>query len=142
MEPSTSSTAPQKNNKVINIVTSPLVKNITRAKLPQYIKLAPIPRCYPERPQSGKQTYCYLCKKNCEPSEVYSSHTVKSRDGRVTCPVLRKHICELCGATGDYAHTKTHCPSYQNKENICAENKMPLFRILSNGKSTSMLHHK
>ncbi|KAE8745044.1 hypothetical protein FOCC_FOCC008356 [Frankliniella occidentalis] len=27
-----------------------------------------------------------------------------------TCPILQKHVCEVCGATGVSAHTRSHCP--------------------------------
>ena len=30
--------------------------------------------------------------------------------GRVLCPILRSHVCELCQRTGDHAHTRTYCP--------------------------------
>jgi len=61
---------------------------------------------------NGKEVkHCSLCFHNGEPEEFYSSHNLKTRDGRVvTCPVLRKFVCNICGATGDVAHTLRYCP--------------------------------
>ncbi|CAH8561455.1 unnamed protein product [Heterobilharzia americana] len=53
---------------------------------------------------------CVFCRNNNEPKEVYTSHKVKDRSGRVTCPFLRKFTCPLCGATKDNAHTIRYCP--------------------------------
>lgn len=53
---------------------------------------------------------CGFCKRNREPSQVYLSHKLKDESGKVTCPQLSRHICELCGATGPEAHTRSYCP--------------------------------
>merc|ERR1719192_2422053 len=61
---------------------------------------------------NGKEVkHCSLCFHNGEPEDFYSSHNLKTRDGKiVTCPVLRKFVCNICGATGDVAHTIRYCP--------------------------------
>ena len=44
-----------------------------------------------------------------ESPEVYRTHVLRSGD-KILCPILFNHRCEICGATGDRAHTKRHCP--------------------------------
>ncbi|XP_043932163.1 nanos homolog 2-like [Protopterus annectens] len=58
---------------------------------------------------------CNFCKHNGESKRVYSSHALKKKDGTITCPILRKYVCPVCGATGDVAHTLMYCP-FNNKK--------------------------
>ncbi|XDV20146.1 hypothetical protein PO909_025522 [Leuciscus waleckii] len=53
---------------------------------------------------------CGFCLKNGESEEVYMSHRLKARDGRILCPILRSYVCPFCAATGDWAHTRQYCP--------------------------------
>ncbi|CAN7990731.1 unnamed protein product, partial [Ixodes hexagonus] len=54
---------------------------------------------------------CAFCKRNGETRSFSSTHVLKDKlTGLVVCPILRKHKCELCGATGDYSHTRSYCP--------------------------------
>lgn len=60
--------------------------------------------------QAERERMCKFCKENGEPIEQYTSHRLRDNEGLVTCPVLRSYNCELCGATGDNAHTRSYCP--------------------------------
>ncbi len=59
---------------------------------------------------------CRFCKQNGESVAVYRSHKLKSNDGKVICPVLRRYTCPTCEATGDQAHTRRYCPRAQPQE--------------------------
>lgn len=54
---------------------------------------------------------CKFCKNNGEARSVYLSHVLRNPEtGQLICPVLRAHVCETCGKTGDEAHTRNYCP--------------------------------
>ncbi|XP_041370622.1 nanos homolog 2-like [Gigantopelta aegis] len=58
----------------------------------------------------GGKKVCVFCKNNGEQASVFSSHILKDDEGRVSCPILRKYTCPLCGTSGDTAHTIKYCP--------------------------------
>lgn len=57
-----------------------------------------------------KTKNCSFCLKNGERQCVYGSHELKNEQGIVLCPILRRYVCGICGATGDQAHTRKYCP--------------------------------
>ena len=94
----------------------------TEGPLYQLLKMrstqeTPKPELRPARPHFGIKPgrKCKFCKNNGESKDQFSSHVLRNPNtGQLICPVLRSQICEMCGATGDEAHTRNYCP--QNKE--------------------------
>lgn len=73
------------------------------------------PKSYQEEIAKQKRNLiCNFCKNNGQPRDVYTSHTLRYPDQRVSCPILRRYNCPLCkNGGGDYAHTKSHCYLYK-----------------------------
>ena len=65
-----------------------------------------------------KRVTCAFCRNNGEPLSVYGSHVLKDAYGRVTCPILRRYTCPICGCSGDDAHTIKYCPMNANRVTI------------------------
>ncbi|RWS14177.1 nanos 3-like protein [Dinothrombium tinctorium] len=54
---------------------------------------------------------CSFCKQNGEPRKFYTNHTLRGRDGKILCPILRRYNCPIChNGGGDNAHTIRYCP--------------------------------
>ncbi|KAI0241749.1 Nanos-like protein [Lamellibrachia satsuma] len=62
---------------------------------------------------------CLFCRRNGEAAVVYLSHRVKDAHGKVSCPVLFRYVCPRCGATGQDAHTISHCPFTNGGDDVC-----------------------
>merc|ERR550519_887525 len=76
---------------------------------------------------------CKFCRNNGESKDQYSSHVLRNPNtGQLICPVLRSHVCEICGSTGDKAHTRNYCPKVkEDKKNrlaipVMRKKKLPL----------------
>jgi len=107
-------------------VTLPKMQPI--ADLPRPLQQLPVPmrNQFEPRPRPhfgikpGRE--CKFCKNNGESKDQFSSHVLRNPNtGQLICPVLRSHICEMCGATGDKAHTRNYCPKVkEDKKNRLA----------------------
>ncbi|CAL1264621.1 unnamed protein product [Larinioides sclopetarius] len=84
----------------------------------------PCHKPYKNSKDTSRNQICRFCLQNGERREFYSNHQLKDHDGKVTCPILQRYVCDICKATGAYAHTRAYCPFYKEK------NKKPLAVIL------------
>lgn len=75
-----------------------------------------------------KKQWCIFCKNNKEPEEIYKSHVLKDSDGKTVCPILQKHVCPICSATGEQAHTITYCKEFKknNRQKILQKAKFKI----------------
>jgi hypothetical protein len=67
---------------------------------------------------SPSEKFCAFCKHNKERKSFWLGHYLKDDVGNVTCPILSKYKCPICGATGTNAHTVKHCPQYRGSHGI------------------------
>ena len=58
----------------------------------------------------GSGEACQFCLNCGESEEQARGHRLRTASGLVSCPILRSLSCPICGATGDFAHTKSYCP--------------------------------
>lgn len=75
-----------------------------------YIKQAAL-----QRALGARVRVCSFCKSNDEQEIIYTSHSLKDADDNITCPILLRLRCPICGASGEKAHTKKYCPVLQKK---------------------------
>lgn len=70
------------------------------------------------RALGGRAKLCTFCKSNGECEEIYTSHSLKDSSDKITCPILQKYSCPVCGASGEQTHTKKYCPMLQKRNRL------------------------
>ncbi|CAM9490065.1 unnamed protein product [Lampetra planeri] len=88
--------------------------------------------------ESRSAIRCAFCYSNGASVRTCSSHALKDADGRVQCPVMRAYSCPLCGASGDWAHTISHCPTAREPQ----RKQILHTHRLSSGKMNSKYRHR
>jgi len=61
----------------------------------------------------ARKPCCKVCKDAGKQESVYTSHYVKDKSGRVTCPTLLSQECRYCFKSG---HTLKFCPILKEKQ--------------------------
>lgn len=89
---------------------------LTDARAPSAPMRQRFERSAKAQPNIGHGRECKFCKNNGETPELYKSHVLRNTaTNQLVCPVLREHVCEICHATGDDAHTRNYCPQMKYK---------------------------
>jgi len=79
------------------------------------IKEDPRPRMIPVA--TSQLGFCRFCQVNGEEEEFYRNHSLRTDDGRVSCPILRDYNCPICNNKGgDQAHTIKYCPKARKQK--------------------------
>ena len=77
-----------------------------------------------QRAMGGRVKICTFCKTNGEIELIYTSHALKDNDDKITCPILMRHACPICGASGEKTHTRKYCPVLQKQQRFEMLNKI------------------
>ena len=105
-----------------------LPKRSDQIDMSDYIRQAAI-----QRALGGRAKMCTFCKTNGEKEEIYTSHSLKDSADKITCPILMRYACPVCGATGEQTHTKKYCPVLQKKI------RMDMLKKMSSNNSTASI---
>ena len=58
---------------------------------------------------------CSFCRNNNETQIVYESHNKTDVSGKVKCPILANHKCDVCGG---FAHTRNYCEVFKRQTKL------------------------
>jgi len=98
--------------------TRQMPKRSENVDLSDYIRQAAL-----QRAVGGRLKMCTFCRTNGESKEVYTSHSLKDSNDKITCPILMCYSCPVCGASGEKTHTKKYCPVLQKRLRMDMLNK-------------------
>ena len=90
-----------------------------------------------QRALGGRAKVCTFCKTNGESEAIYMSHALKDANDKITCPILAKYSCPVCGANGDKTHTKRYCPVLQKKNKNEMLRKLTIAAASNNNESSN-----
>jgi hypothetical protein len=70
---------------------------------------------------------CTHCKNMGEPKAVYEGHMVRDAKGLISCPKIKKNICNNCKKTG---HLSSHCTFTKSVHRVVikSENKVAVVK--------------
>ena len=80
------------------------------------------------RVKEARAMLCTHCKNMGEPKAVYEGHAVRDLKGLISCPKIKKNVCNNCKKTG---HLSSHCTFVKSEHrSIKSENKVAVMKSL------------